>query len=71
MQLDQAGSFVLIVNPDSKVEERRVTTGPQDGTDVVVTDGLKPGERVIVDGIQKVRVGQVVSATVLPAGKGS
>ncbi len=71
VQLDQAGSFVLIVNPDNKVEERRVTTGPQDGTDVVVTDGLKPGERVIVDGIQKVRVGQAVSATVLPAGKGS
>ena len=71
VQLDQAGSFVLVVNPDNKVEERRVTTGPQDGTDVVVTDGLKPGERVIVDGVQKVRVGQVVSATMVPAGKGS
>jgi membrane fusion protein (multidrug efflux system) len=71
VQLDQAGSFVLIVNPDNKVEIRRVTPGPQDGTDVVITDGLKPGERVIVDGIQKVGVGQVVSATVLPAGKGS
>jgi len=71
VQLDQAGSFVLIVDPDNKVEMRRVTTGPQDGTDVVVTEGLKEGEKVIVDGIQKVRPGQVVSATVLPAGKGS
>jgi membrane fusion protein (multidrug efflux system) len=71
VQLDQAGSYVLMVDPDNKVEMRRVTTGPQDGTDIVITDGLKPGEPVIVDGIQKVRVGQVVSAAVLPVGKGS
>jgi membrane fusion protein (multidrug efflux system) len=71
LQLDQAGSFVLIVNPDNKVEMRRVTPGPQDGTDTVITDGLKPGERVIVDGIQKVRVGQTVSVTVVPPGKGA
>jgi membrane fusion protein, multidrug efflux system len=71
VQLDQAGSYVLIVNPDNKVEMRRVTTGPQDGTDIVITEGLKPGDRVIVDGIQKVRVGQAVSVTVLPGGKGA
>src|SRR6266852_9159829 len=72
LQLDQAGTFVLIVNPDNKVEMRRVTPGPQDGSDIVITDGLKQGEQVIVDGIQKVRVGQTVSATVQPpAGKGS
>jgi membrane fusion protein, multidrug efflux system len=71
LQLDQAGSFVLIVNPDNKVEMRRVTPGPQDGSDIVITDGLKEGERVIVDGIQKARVGQVVAPTVLPAGKGA
>src|SRR6266852_1937470 len=71
LQLDQAGSFVLIVNPDNKVEMRRVTPGAQDGTDIVITDGLKQGERVIVDGIQKARVGQVVSPTLQPAGKGA
>src|SRR5229473_2952077 len=71
LQLDQAGTFVLIVNPDNKVEMRRVTPGPQDGTDIVITDGLKQGERVIVDGIQKARVGQVVSPTLQPAGKGA
>jgi membrane fusion protein, multidrug efflux system len=71
VQLDQAGSYVLLVNPDNKVEMRRITTGPPDGTDVVVTEGLKQGEPVIVDGIQKVRVGQAVSATVLPGGKGA
>jgi len=72
LQLDQAGTFVLIVNSDNKVETRRVTPGPIDGTDIVITDGLKQGEQVIVDGIQKVRPGQTVSATVQPpAGKGS
>jgi len=71
LQLDQAGTFVLIVDPDNKVELRRITPGPVDGSDIVITDGLKEGEKVIVDGIQKVRPGQVVSATVLPAGKGA
>ena len=71
VQLDQAGSFVLIVNADNKVETRRVTPGPTDGADIIITDGLKQGEQVIVDGIQKVRPGQTVSVTVLPAGKGA
>ena len=71
LQLDQAGDFVLIVNPDNKVEMRRVTPGTQDGTDVVISDGVKPGDKIIVDGIQKVRVGQTVTATVMPDGKGS
>jgi membrane fusion protein (multidrug efflux system) len=44
-----------------------VTTGAEQGRDIVVTDGLKEGEQVIVEGIQKVRPGQVVTATVLPA----
>ncbi|MGC2414734.1 MAG: efflux RND transporter periplasmic adaptor subunit [Stellaceae bacterium] len=71
LQLDQAGSFVLVVNPDNNVEMRRVTPGPQDGADIVITAGLKQGEQVIVDGIQKVRVGQTVTVTVLPSGKGA
>lgn len=70
LQLDQAGTYVLIVNPERKVESRRVTVGPAQDADIVVESGLKEGEQVIVDGIQKVRVGQEVTATVLP-GKGS
>jgi membrane fusion protein (multidrug efflux system) len=41
-----------------------VTTGVEQGRDVVVTDGLKEGELVIVEGIQKVHAGQVVTASV-------
>jgi membrane fusion protein (multidrug efflux system) len=64
--LDQAGRYVLVVGDDKKVEQRRVTTSVEQGRDIVVTNGLKEGELVIVEGIQKVRPGQVVTATVVP-----
>jgi membrane fusion protein (multidrug efflux system) len=64
--LDQAGRYVLVVDAAKKVEQRRVTTGVEQGRNVVVTNGLKEGELVIVEGIQKVRPGQVVTATVVP-----
>jgi membrane fusion protein (multidrug efflux system) len=66
VQLDQAGRYVLLVDAAKKVELRRITTGVDQGRDIVVTDGLKEGELVIVEGIQKVRPGQVVTATVVP-----
>jgi len=64
--LDQAGRYVLVVDEAKKVEARRVTTGVDQGRDVVVTNGVKEGELVIVEGIQKVRPGQVVAASVVP-----
>jgi len=62
--LDQAGHYVLVVDDAKKVEQRRVTTGIEQGRDIVITQGLKAGEIVIVEGVQKVRPGQVVSTTV-------
>jgi membrane fusion protein (multidrug efflux system) len=64
--LDQAGHYVLVVDEAKKVELRRVTTGVEQGRDIVVTNGLKEGELVIVEGIQKVRPGQVVAASLAP-----
>jgi membrane fusion protein, multidrug efflux system len=64
--LDQAGHYVLVVGDDKKVEQRRVTTGPDHGKDVEIANGLKEGELVIVEGIQKVHPGQVVAANVVP-----
>ena len=61
VQLDQAGRYVMLVGADKKVEQRRITTGVEQGRDIVVTDGLKQGELVIVEGIQKVHPGQVVA----------
>ena len=66
VQLDQAGRYVLIVDEAKKVELRRVTTGVEEGRDVVVTEGLKEGELVIVEGVQKVRPGQIVTASIVP-----
>ena len=70
LQVDQAGYYVLVVDDRNKVEMRRVGTGPIQGTDQVVQSGLKPGERVIVDGVQKVRPGQVVKVTDLASSQG-
>jgi membrane fusion protein, multidrug efflux system len=67
LQLDQAGHFVLVVDSAKKVELRRVTTSVELGRNVVVTDGLKEGELVITEGIQKVHPGQTVSANVAPS----
>jgi membrane fusion protein (multidrug efflux system) len=64
--LDQAGHYVMVVDDAKKVEQRRITTGIDQGRDVVVTNGLKESELVIVEGIQKVHPGQVVAATVVP-----
>jgi membrane fusion protein, multidrug efflux system len=66
VQLDQAGHYVLLVDSAKKVELRRVTTGVEQGRDVVVSEGLREGELVIVEGIQKVHPGQVVDASILP-----
>jgi membrane fusion protein (multidrug efflux system) len=66
VQLDQAGRYVLVVDDAKKVELRRITTGSEQGRDVVVSNGLKEGELIIVDGIQKVHPGQIVTPTVVP-----
>lgn len=71
LQVDQTGYYALVVDPQHKVELRRVKTGPDQGTDVVVTAGLKEGENVIVDGVQKVRPGQLVQETVVAPTTGS
>jgi membrane fusion protein (multidrug efflux system) len=65
--IDQAGRYVLTVNAESKVEQRRVTVGAAVGTMQVVESGLAAGDRVIVEGALKVRPGQTVQASEAPA----
>jgi membrane fusion protein (multidrug efflux system) len=65
LQIDQAGSYVLVVDDQHKVERRPVKTGDNIGADIVVNAGLKVGDKVIVDGMQKVRPGVTVQETVL------
>ena len=66
VQTDQTSQFVLIVRPDNKVVQQTVTLGDQIGQNYVVKSGVNLGDRVIVDGIQKVKVGQTVSPSVAP-----
>jgi membrane fusion protein (multidrug efflux system) len=49
-----------VVGPDDKVTFRTVKLGPATGSDYVVSEGLEAGDRVIVEGLQKVRDGVVV-----------
>ena len=70
LQADQSGYYALVVNQQHAVEVRRVQTGPNLDADVIITSGVREGDKVIVDGIQKVRPGQVVQETVLPPATG-
>src|SRR5262249_42937607 len=62
IQFDGASASVTIVDADGTAVRRPVTLGQQGESGWLVTDGLQPGERVIVDGLQGVRPGQKVNA---------
>jgi membrane fusion protein, multidrug efflux system len=64
VQEDQAGKFVLVLAADQMVEKRPVTVGNNEGVNVIVQDGLKEGEQVIIDGLQKVRIGSKAEGSV-------
>lgn len=68
VQIDQAGAYVLIVDAEKKVAVRRVSLGGGGGSGTAVVEkGLAEGEAVLVDGIQKVRPGQVVNPSPVEA----
>jgi RND family efflux transporter MFP subunit len=58
--VNQQGHYVLVVDSENRAESRPVTLGPAIGTFWAVESGLKAGEKVIKQGIQKVRPGQKV-----------
>ena len=61
--MEQQGSYqVAVVGEDQKVDIRPVKVGQQVGGQWVIDEGVRPGERVIVEGLQKVRPGMVVAA---------
>jgi membrane fusion protein (multidrug efflux system) len=57
----QGSSMVAVVGPDNKVDIRRVKPSEKAGSLWVIDEGLKPGEKVVAEGIQKVRQGMTVS----------
>lgn len=57
---DQTGSFVLVVDAENKVATKYVTTGQERDGLAIITEGLNEGDRVIVQGAQRVRPGITV-----------
>jgi multidrug efflux system membrane fusion protein len=59
---DQDKKFVMVVDPDNRVEYREVTLGTLSEGLRVIVKGLQPGERIVVNGLQRVRPNDVVKA---------
>src|SRR6516162_6821063 len=55
------GAFVFVVKPDRIASVRQVKLGPGDGQHIAVLDGLQPGDKVVVDGSDRLREGAKVS----------
>ena len=68
---DQSRKIVFVVKDDDTVEAKPVTLGPLDEGLRVIREGLKAEDRVIVDGIQRARVGAKVAPHAAPAGSKS
>jgi membrane fusion protein (multidrug efflux system) len=59
----QATYSVYVVGADNKAEFRKITPGPRFGSFYAVTAGLKPGEKIVVEGIQKLHNGVPLAVT--------
>lgn len=60
--LEQQGQYIVaVVGADNKVDLHPVKVGERIGTDWIVTEGIKPGERVVAEGLQKLRAGITVN----------
>lgn len=70
VQTVQGTESVLLVDRDNKVKQRTITTSSRQGENYVVSAGLKPGDRVIVQGQHKVRPGDKVDVLSAPVKEG-
>jgi len=68
---DQDKKFVLALKPDSTIEYRPVRVGRLVDGMRIVTSGLKGGERIVINGLQRVRPGMKVAPTVAPMAQDS
>lgn len=59
----QSAKYVLVVGSDNKVSQRTIKVSDRYEDSYIVTEGLKAGERVVTEGVQKVRPGMVVNPT--------
>ena len=68
--IDQTGPYVFVVGQDDKVEQRRLRLGTRREGLAVVDEGLKPDERVVVQGQQRIRAGMTVAPQLAPSPAG-
>ena len=68
---DQDRRFVMVLGADNKVAYRRVELGGTVGELRLVTSGLKPGERIVVNGLQRIRPGATVAPTTVAMNAGA
>lgn len=61
IQRDPVGANVMLVGADGKVKSQPIKTASAQGNNWIVSEGLKPGDRVIVEGLQKVKPGAAVN----------
>jgi multidrug efflux system membrane fusion protein len=66
---DQDKRFVIVVDADNKAAYREVTLGALNGNLRVIASGLNPGERVVVEGLQRIRPGALVAPSEVPMDK--
>ena len=59
--IDQTGPYVFVVGQDDKVEQRRLKLGTERDGRTVVEEGIEAGERVVVQGQQRIRAGMTVA----------
>jgi RND family efflux transporter MFP subunit len=64
MGSDQGGRYLLVLGADNTIEQRKITAGQTVGTMRVILDGLKPDDRVVVDGLLRAIPGQKVDPKV-------
>jgi multidrug efflux system membrane fusion protein len=67
VQRGAQGWFVYVVKDDSTVSLRPVRTGPAEGQATAIEAGVKPGERVVTDGLDRLREGAKVETAQRPA----
>jgi membrane fusion protein (multidrug efflux system) len=67
----QGGYLVAVIGSDNKVSIRPIKVGPRVDTMWIVDEGLKPGDRVVAEGMQKVREGMEVQPKPFQQGSGT
>jgi len=69
VQAGPQGQFVMVVGAENKATPTPVKTSGMAGSDFIIAEGLKGGEQVIINGLQKARPGTVVKPAQMPDGK--